>query len=116
MGTITTLQLTNGALSAYAEWFETESRHGDTLVYFTGDLNAERLKELPSEDDKAKTAERVRLILVDAIADRVKVDAINGFLALTQRRLGDHSYQYRATRLRPERERLRQATEQSDAL
>lgn len=111
----TSIALNTGTLLAYETWFGRESRHGDTLVYFKGDLNGERQKPLPAEGDAAQEDERVRLVVLDALADRVRVDAMNGDLALTQRRFGDFTYEYRATRLCPQRERLRQAGVQSDA-
>lgn len=110
----TVLDLTDKAVLAYTTWFERDSRHGDTLVYFTGDLAYERSLPIPDEDDLSRKDEYVRLVVLDALAARIKVDALNNELALTQRRVALNTFEYRATRLRPERERLRQAAEQSD--
>lgn len=106
---------TQGALVAYDEWLE-QSRHGDVLVYYTGDLQFDRDQPMPDEYDDSQRPELVRLTVINAIADRIRVDAGIQRVALTQRKIRESHYEYMATRLRPERERLRQAAEQSDAV
>lgn len=108
------LSITQGALAEYYEWLA-GANHGDTLVYYTGDLQGDRQKPYPVEGDVTRHAEFVRLTVLNALADRIIVDAGVNDIALTQRRIGPCNYEYRATRLRSERERFRQANEQSDA-
>lgn len=111
----TTLRHDKGAVALYDDWFE-QARHGDVMVYFTGDLMAARdTLEAVDINDPAQEETFRTLTLVDTIAVRAASEAKLGLVALTQQRMGENNYRYRATRIRPERERLRQAAEQSDA-
>ena len=96
----TTLEVSAGALSDYDDWMKA-SRHGDLLVYWRGDLQFDRSVEI-AESDIARTEERKAINTLNAVADRIRRDAKDGQLTLTQRRLGESNYEYRATRIRIE--------------
>lgn len=95
------LEVGAGALAGYYEWFR-ESREGDVLVYWRGDLQFDRD---PANFPDLDKEERERLSAVDALATRVMKDAREGYLLLNQKRMGPGVFEYRATRRRSALER-----------
>lgn len=94
----TILEIDPGALSDYYDWLK-QAAAGDVLVYWRGDLQYDR-QVVIAETDILRTAERQRIASLNVIADRVFKDAKAGELLLTQFRLGQSIYEYRATRRR----------------
>lgn len=94
----TVISVTPGALQDYDEWMK-EAAHGDVLVYWTGDLQFDRLAEF-DERDQSRDEDRKRVSVLNALADRVRAAAKRKELALTQKRVGEMQFEYRATRLR----------------
>lgn len=94
----TVLDIGPGALAEYYEWIKNAS-HGDVLVYWKGDLQFERQIQI-SEYDLARSQRRMEISVLNVIASRVFDDAKAGLVSLTQKRLSDGIYEYRATRLR----------------
>lgn len=91
MGTITVLRPENGALTEYYKWVDA-ANHGDTLIYWTGDLQFDRQTEANAD-------------LIDSIANRVLVGSTVGEVILTQKRVAPYQYEYRATRIRDQEEK-----------
>lgn len=94
----TVLDVAPGVLSDYYDWIKT-SKSGDVLIYWVGSLHADRQIKIP-ENDILRTPDRQRIEQLNIIADRVFKDAKDGHIVLTQRRLKDGVYEYRATRHR----------------
>lgn len=94
----TILDISPGALSDYYDWLK-QAAAGDVLVYWTGHLQRDRQKEIP-EHDVLRTVERMNIAQLNVIADRIRKDADEGQILLTQKRLGYGEYEYRATRRR----------------
>lgn len=94
----TVLDISPGALSDYYDWLK-QAAAGDVLVYWVGDLQSQRQKEIP-ETDVLRTIERMNIAQLNVIADRIRRDAGEGQILLTQKRLGYGEYEYRATRRR----------------
>jgi hypothetical protein len=88
-----TLETGAGALSEYYDWFK-QAPDGQTLIYHTGDLQFDR----DETNGPVKCAPRAQAL--SALASRVLADAQDGYLVLTQKRLGSSRYEYRATRVR----------------
>ncbi|MEH2517375.1 hypothetical protein V1279_002948 [Bradyrhizobium sp. AZCC 1610] len=97
-GTRTVLEVDPGALGDYYDWLK-DAANGDTLVYWQGDLQYDRQVVIPATD-LLRTAERQRITMLNVIADRVFKDAKAGELTLTQFKVGESIYEYRATRRR----------------
>jgi hypothetical protein len=95
---VTQLEMSPGALPEYYDWLK-EAKHGETIVYWQGDLQYDRQVVIPAHD-VMRAADRLRLNSLNVVADRVREDADNGLLLLTQKRLGFAVYEYRATRVR----------------
>ncbi|MCB1466547.1 MAG: hypothetical protein KDK08_05245 [Rhizobiaceae bacterium] len=93
--TETSLLAGQGALSEYYDWFAA-SRPGDILVYWRGDLNADR--EFAPDSSVVDNDERIKRLSLHAVATAIRRDAQRGSLNLTQIRHGDSDYTYRATR------------------
>ncbi len=110
----TTLHLGPGAIADYYTWLQA-ARHGDMLIYYHGDLQYDRAQEFPTGTSKSEEGQRMRVCLLDALADRVSDDARTGVVTLTQRRIGPNVYEYRAHRVNLRQARSDQANEQSDA-
>jgi hypothetical protein len=87
-----------GALTDYFDWLK-KSKHGDILIYHEGDLQFDRFS--PEGEDARSEAARTRGSL-NAIANNVRADAKAGNIRLTQRRIGESKFEYRATRIRTE--------------
>lgn len=94
----TVLEVDVGALGDYYEWLQ-GAANGDTIVYWQGDLQYDR-QVVISAHDVLRTPERQRINMLNVIADRVFKDAKAGDLTLTQFKVGDSIYEYRATRRR----------------
>ena len=94
----TVLDISPGALSDYYDWLKQASA-GDVLVYWLGDLQHDRQVEIP-KTDVLRTVERMNIAQLNVIADRIRKDAEEGQLLLTQKRLSYGYYEYRATRRR----------------
>ena len=97
-GKRTVLEVDPGALGDYYDWLK-DAASGDTLVYWQGDLQYDRQVVIP-DTDILRTAERQRIAMLNVVADRVFKDAKAGELSLTQFRVGESIYEYRATRRR----------------
>lgn len=83
-----------GALAEYTEWFG-GSRLGDVVAYYRGDLRFDRDPDnFPELDQEG----RERLAGIGALADSVMRDVEAGYLVLSQKRLAENLYEYRATR------------------
>jgi hypothetical protein len=93
-----TLDISPGALSDYYDWLKQASA-GDVLVYWTGDLQYDRQIQIP-ETDVLRTIERMRIAQLNVIADRIRKDADEGEVLLTQKKHGYGYFEYRATRRR----------------
>jgi hypothetical protein len=94
----TILEVSPGALSDYYDWLKAAAA-GDVLVYWQGDLQYDRQVVIP-ESDVLRGNDRLRIATLNVLADRVMVDAKEGHLHLTQRRIGTNIFEYRATRRR----------------
>ena len=92
------LEVDVGALGDYYDWLQ-DAAKGDTLVYWRGDLQYDR-QVVISPNDLMRTTERQRIGMLNVIADRVFKDAKSGELSLTQFRIGEGIYEYRAQRRR----------------
>lgn len=93
-----------GALAEYTEWFG-DSRPGDVVAYYRGDLAYDRdPANFPTLDREGSE----RLAGIGAVADSVKRDVKAGYLILTQRKLGESNYEYLATRKLSPTEKLLQ--------
>jgi len=90
----TVLNAGPGGLSDYYAWFEGSS-HGAVLVYHVGDLAFDR----DTENFTLHEGQREDAQALDALSKRVMRDADDGYLALTQKRLGHGIYEYRAVRI-----------------
>jgi hypothetical protein len=95
----TILDISPGALSDYYDWLK-DSKHGDTLIYWQGDLQFDRQVVVPASD-VMRSDERSRIAALNTVADRVRIDAKSGVLLLTQKRIGFGIFEYRAQRVRP---------------
>lgn len=94
----TVLEVDTGALGEYYDWLQAAS-NGDVLIYWQGDLQYDRQVVIP-QSDVLRTADRQRINMLNVIADRILRDAKAGELSLTQFRIGESIYEYRATRRR----------------
>lgn len=94
----TLLDIAPGALSEYYDWLKASST-GDVLVYWIGDLQFDRSVELP-ETDVMLGAQRLRIAALNVVAERIYDDAKEGLLTLTQKRIDQNVFEYRATRRR----------------
>ena len=90
----TSLNISANTLTEYDAWIK-GSKHGDVLVYYTGDLASDRttLEKLTDET-------RRRLNVINALAVRASDDSRSGQVVLFQKRLGESLWQYIAMRLR----------------
>lgn len=100
--TRTEIVIAAGSVAEYYTWLE-EAKHGDVLVYWTGDLQYDRqVPEGASFEVNGEASESdIKLIVLDALAARIQSDSVAGLVRLTQKRLGVSNYEYRATRVRP---------------
>lgn len=80
---------------AFEKWI-TKSNVGDRCVYYTGFLYVDRCWASSSLKSDAVLAARGRI----AAANRAQQYSQDGFLALTQKKLGDMEYQYIAMRIK----------------
>jgi hypothetical protein len=94
----TYLDIAAGAVSDYYDWLK-QAPAGGVLVYWIGDLQHDRGIEIP-ETDVLRGDRRVQIATLNVIADRIREDAEEGHLLLTQRRLATNVFEYRATRRR----------------
>jgi len=94
----TDLDVGPGALLEYEDWLK-RARHGDVLVYWVGDLQNDR-QETFDDHDPSQEVRRKQIGALGFLADRIKSDARRKDVALTQKRLGEGRYEYRATRTR----------------
>jgi hypothetical protein len=90
------LEVGPGALSDYYDWLK-QAAAGDVLIYWSGDLQYDR-QVVVHEADVLRTQDRERIFALNIIAERVLTDAKDGQILLTQKRLGQSVYEYRATR------------------
>ena len=97
-GKRTVLEVDVGALGDYYDWLQAAA-NGDTLVYWQGDLQYDR-QVVISANDIIRTPERQRINMLNVVADRVFKDSKGGDVSLTQFRVGESIYEYRATRRR----------------
>jgi hypothetical protein len=95
---VTRLDVAPGVLAEYYDWVK-GSQHGDVLVYWTGDLQFDRSVAVPF-DDVMRSQERLQITSLNIMASRVLDDAKDGLITLTQKRLGQNQFEYRATRVR----------------
>lgn len=102
-----------GMIADYHDWFDGAS-HGDVLIYYTGDLQYDR-QAVYDESKTEEKADWAKTITLNAVADSIAYEAKRGNLILTQRRLGESNYEYRASRVRLNDAARRQANQQSDA-
>ena len=94
----TVLEVSPGALSDYYDWLK-QSAAGDVLVYWVGDLQYDRQIVVP-DGDVLRANDRFRINSLNVLADRIREDAADGQLYLTQKRLAWNVFEYRATRRR----------------
>jgi hypothetical protein len=94
----TELEAVPGILSAYDDWMQ-DAKHGDMVVYWRGDLQYDR-QVVVSDDDPDRAEKRKMLFALNVLANRIVDDAKAGRVALTQRRLGYSTFEYRALRIR----------------
>lgn len=96
--TVTELEVDAGSLSEYYDWFSI-AETGDLLVYWVGDLAYDRDEQnhRTRVDFKDK---RSQISALDALATRIRKDAEDGFLILTQKKINNSLYEYRAARVR----------------
>jgi hypothetical protein len=97
-GERTVLEIASGALGDYYDWLQ-GAANGDVLVYWHGSLQYDR-QVVIAETDVMRTEDRERIRSLNMVADRVLKDAKSGSVLLTQLRLGEGIYEYRATRRR----------------
>lgn len=102
-----------GMIADYHSWMD-NAHHGDILIYHVGDLQYDR-QAVYDENDPAQKVAWGNTILLNAVADSIAYEQRMGKVSLTQRRIDESVYEYRATRLRPDRVRAEQANKQSDA-
>jgi hypothetical protein len=95
---ITRLDMAPGALSDYYDWMKA-ANSGDVLIYWTGDLQFDR-QVVISDNDVMRAADRQNIAQLNAVASRIFVDAKLGQLHLTQRKVSETVYEYRAARRR----------------
>lgn len=93
----TVLDAGAGALADYYDW-QHESKHGDVLVYWIGDLQTER-QYVGDPDDPDFFTKKKRAMVANSLAERIIADNKAGLITLVQKRLGDHQYEYWAVRL-----------------
>lgn len=93
----TVMDVGPGALADYYEWFK-ESREGDSLIYWRGDLRFDRDVENFRHADDFNERE-LPIKALDALATRIHSDAWDGYLLLVQKRIGVNDYEYRAVRV-----------------
>jgi hypothetical protein len=98
MSNRTILDVSPGALTDYYDWLK-QAAAGDVLVYWVGDLQHDRGIEIP-ETDLMRGADRLRINTLNVVADRIREDADDRQLALTQKRICENVFEYRATRRR----------------
>jgi hypothetical protein len=85
-----------GALAEYYDWFK-DARTGDVLVYWNGDLQFDRdPTNHPDLDDEQK----LQIAVTDSLAKRILSDASDGYLVLSQQKIAESRYRYKATRRR----------------
>jgi hypothetical protein len=94
----TILELSPGALSDYYDWMK-DAAHGSSLVYWRGSLQRDRQVVIPPTDIM-QAERRLQISVLNAVAFRIMADAKAGHLTLTQKKIGDSLYEYRATRKR----------------
>jgi hypothetical protein len=94
----TILEVSPGALSDYYDWLKNATA-GDVLIYWVGDLQHDRGIVIP-DSDVLRGDRRLQIATLNVLADRVLEDAGDGHLALTQKRLAENVFEYRATRRR----------------
>ena len=94
----TTLVVEAGALTEFDAWFKNAAA-GDCLIYSKGDLQYDRQVAI-DEANKERADERKAIATLNAIANRAWDAMKAGEVLLTQRRLGQSEFEYRATRVR----------------
>jgi hypothetical protein len=94
----TELEAVPGILSAYDDWMQ-DAKHGDMVVYWRGDLQYDR-QVVISDNDPDRAEKRKMLSALNVLANRIIDDAKAGRVALTQKRLGYSTFEYRALRIR----------------
>lgn len=94
------LEMAPGALSEYYDWIKSAA-HGDTLVYWVGDLQFER-QIVISPSDLLRKNRRDEISSLNVLASRLHDDAKAGLVKLTQKRLDWGVFEYRAHRFRTE--------------
>jgi hypothetical protein len=94
----TVLEIGPGAIAEYYDWIK-DAANGDVLVYWQGDLQYDRQIKVPV-DDVLRSSERSRIEALNFVASRVLQDTKHGLLHLTQLRIGENLFEYRATRRR----------------
>jgi hypothetical protein len=95
---ITRLDMAPGALAEYYDWLKA-ANDGDRLVYWTGDLRFDR-QVATSETDLLWPPDHLNVAQLNAVASRILADSKTGELRLTQKKLSEGVYEYRATRRR----------------
>jgi hypothetical protein len=95
---ITRLDMAPGALAEYYDWLKA-SKDGDRLVYWIGDLQFDRQIDIPASD-VLRATDRLNVAQLNAVASRILADSKTGDLQLTQKKLSESVYEYRATRRR----------------
>jgi len=87
-----------GSLVEFYDWMK-QSNNGDVLIYWTGDLQNDRQAHVdPYDIDAAER--RIAVNALNVTASAVLRAAEEGLVALTQKRLEEGVYEYRATRIR----------------
>jgi hypothetical protein len=94
----TVISVDPNALTEYDEWMKA-SGHGDVLVYWIGDLQFDRLTVFNDKTEE-QSEDQKKINVLNALADRIRSDARRKEVALTQKRLGEMKFEYRATRRR----------------
>lgn len=97
---VTRLFPEQGMLTQYYDWFK-RAKHGEVLVYWTGDLQFDRDTGNYPEADAAQD---ILCKSLSGVADAILRDASKKGVILTQKRLGPSNYEYRATRNKPPRD------------
>lgn len=87
-----------GVLQEYEDWLK-NAVHGHTIVYWTGHLQYDRQVEYDPHDPGVAD-QRKQISVLNFLANRIRDDARIGHLRLSQKKLGENLYEYRAVRVR----------------
>lgn len=108
------LNVEPGVLEEYDEWMK-GSQHGDSIIYWIGDLQFDRGVTI-AENDLLRDGQRKQISSLNALANRIWSDAKLKRLILTQRRIGESVFEYRATRRRDDEAESNRGVQHADAV